>query len=100
MRNGKWVETTKPEYVEESITCDVCGVTYTDDDDFELQEFVHIVHECGYGSIFGDGNTITLDICQYCLKNKLEKSIVTVKPARLSDKMRDILERVKRVKLK
>lgn len=25
----------------------------------------------GYGSVFGDGDTLVLDMCQHCLKQKL-----------------------------
>jgi antitoxin CcdA len=62
----------------ESITCDVCGKEFFqpdymeyNDDLIEIQEMTNIELSCGYGSIFGDGNTITLDICQHCLKEKL-----------------------------
>ena len=52
-----------------SITCDVCKEEYKET--FDLQEFVHLDFDCGYGSIFNDGNTIECDICQHCLKEKL-----------------------------
>lgn len=62
-----------------SITCDVCGKTYIDrmenSDILEIQEFIHIKEYCGYGSIFGDGDIIELDICQHCLKEKLGQYI-------------------------
>jgi len=62
-----------------SITCDVCDKSYTynteSDNIFETQEFIHISNVVGYGSIFGDGNRIELDICQHCLKEKLGQYI-------------------------
>jgi hypothetical protein len=52
--------------------CDVCGKEFNFEDDiFETQEMVHINFTGGYGSIFGDGDTMRLDICQHCLKEKL-----------------------------
>jgi len=65
------------EEVEEtvSVTCDICNKTYQFDkqsnDIFEIQEFTHISFTGGYGSIFGDGDEIRLDICQHCLQEKL-----------------------------
>ena len=38
---------------------------------FEAEEFTHIKHQAGYGSVFEDGKTYTLDLCQYCLKELL-----------------------------
>lgn len=54
-----------------SVTCDVCKKTYTEANAMELQEFIHIQERCGYGSIFRDGDTIELDMCQHCLKDRL-----------------------------
>ncbi len=50
-----------------SITCDVCNKTFTDEDDpFEYQEIISIRKRCGYSSRFGDENEISLDICDAC----------------------------------
>ena len=57
----------------ESITCDICGETFTDI--MELNEFFQVDETCGYGSIFGDGNRIQLDVCQRCLKEKFGDKI-------------------------
>lgn len=54
-----------------SVTCDVCKKEYDREDYMEVQEFSHIKLHCGYGSIFGDGDVVRLDICQHCLKEKL-----------------------------
>jgi len=56
-------------------TCDVCRTRYSANYYVETQEFIHIKAMCGYGSVFGDGNTIQLDICQHCLKEKLGEYI-------------------------
>jgi len=53
-----------------SITCDKCGFDILGDD-FERYEYFHIHHSCGYGSIFGDGNEINIDLCQVCFKKMI-----------------------------
>ena len=55
-----------------SCTCDICKKEYIDDT-FEFQEMLHIHNTGGYGSIFGDGDDIDLDICQHCLNNIITK---------------------------
>jgi hypothetical protein len=68
---------TEEQEVAVSVTCDVCGKVYKteisgfDDDVFEVQEFTHIRLHGGYGSIFGDGDTVECDLCQNCLKDVL-----------------------------
>lgn len=54
-----------------ALKCDICGKTY--DDIFEIQEFLLIDFVGGYGSIFGDGDTVECEICQYCLKDIIGK---------------------------
>lgn len=57
-----------------TITCDVCKKEFDCEKDImEIQEFNWIEFTGGFESIFGDGSTFELDICQYCLKNKLGK---------------------------
>ena len=55
-----------------SCTCDVCKKDYIDDN-FEFQEMIHIHNTGGYGSIFGDGDKVDIDICQHCLKDIIDK---------------------------
>lgn len=57
--------------VEDGFTCSVCKVKYEQDDFMEIQESLHFTNCCGYGSVFGDMTTISLDICQYCIKKVL-----------------------------
>lgn len=70
MTNYKIIIAERKELV--SVTCDVCKKTYTEaNDSMELQAFIHILERCGYGSIFKDGDTIELDMCQHCFKDRL-----------------------------
>jgi len=62
----------KEEYIKreflDSIVCDICQTEYNyEQDELELQEFISINFTGGYGSIFGDGMNVKLDICQHCL---------------------------------
>lgn len=50
-------------------TCDICQKEMIDE--FEIQEMFHINHDCGYGSVFGDGAKVQYDICQKCMKEML-----------------------------
>lgn len=77
MKNWKIVKVELNESELESITCSICKVIY--DDCLELQEFLSFYNHCGYGSLFGDGNTINIDICQHCLKEKFGKYVELVK---------------------
>jgi hypothetical protein len=55
-----------------ALTCDCCGrEAVVGVDDYEMQAFVSLDFVGGYQSVFGDGNHVTLDICQCCLKDKL-----------------------------
>lgn len=73
----KKVPTLMVQKVLDSVTCDVCGRTfrYADasakDDLLEIEELVHIEHNCGYGSIIEDQYFYDLDICQHCVKERL-----------------------------
>lgn len=67
---------TYPQKIATAVTCDVCKKTWRYDKDdgddwIETQEFLHIAHHGGYGSVFGDGSCMVLDICQHCTKKIL-----------------------------
>lgn len=49
-----------------TLVCDGCGLKASADDDFEFHEFISIGHHCGYSSIHGDGNQLSVDLCQHC----------------------------------
>ena len=87
MKNYKEVNVIKNFVV--STTCDVCKKTYSrelvEPDIWEWQEMVSIRFTGGYGSIFGDGNTFELDICQHCLKEKLGEYFRTMGPIWVSE---------------
>ncbi|WP_151102999.1 hypothetical protein [Salmonella enterica] len=51
-------------------TCDRCR-RRAEKDDLEFQEFLTIDHRAGYGSVFGDGGRLRLDLCQHCVKEIL-----------------------------
>lgn len=64
-----YVKEMREENVLKSITCDICKKEF--DDIMDIQEFAHINLMGGYGSVFGDGCTIEIDMCQKCLQEKL-----------------------------
>lgn len=47
------------------LICDGCG-SQANTEDTEFHEFISVKHSCGYGSIHGDDNEITIDLCQHC----------------------------------
>jgi hypothetical protein len=49
-----------------TLVCDGCGLQASTDSDYEFQEFISVSHQCGYGSIHGDGKQIDIDLCQQC----------------------------------
>jgi hypothetical protein len=55
-----------------SIVCDKCHKEYSEDDIFELQEFLSINFTGGYGSVFGDMTHVECDICQHCLLEMIQ----------------------------
>jgi hypothetical protein len=71
MRN--YLKKRKTIDVLESITCDVCKETFTDD--LDVQEMIMIDNIAGYGSVFGDGNMVQLDMCQDCFRRLCGKYI-------------------------
>ena len=63
--------------VPDGFTCSVCKTKYEQDNWFEAQEAFHVTHSCGYGSVFGDMNTISIDMCQHCVSKLLGAYIET-----------------------
>jgi len=49
------------------VTCSKCSKVITPDNIIEWQEWQSINFTGGYGSKFGDGQTIRIDLCQDCL---------------------------------
>jgi hypothetical protein len=50
-----------------SVTCDKCHKIITSSNFVDWQEWQCISFTGGYGSLFGDGVTVRVDLCQDCL---------------------------------
>ena len=61
----------------ESITCDVCKKVIRNKDFVEFDEIVSIEFIGGYGSVFGDGEQVSIDMCQDCFKKILGEFVTT-----------------------
>ena len=67
----------------DKIVCDFCKKEYFTSslalrDVIEVQEFVSIHTTGGYGSIFGDGDPIDVDMCQSCFKKiVIDQKVIT-----------------------
>jgi hypothetical protein len=59
-----------------TITCDKCASVFEVGTP-EFNECVSIQKYCGYGSIFGDGSTVSADFCQTCFQ-ELVGNFITV----------------------
>jgi hypothetical protein len=53
------------------IICNVCNKTILPSDFIEWQEAQSISFRGGFGSVFGDGSIVSIDICQNCFNEKL-----------------------------
>lgn len=54
------------------LRCSVCDKDVTHDP-LEFQETIQISHMGGFGSVFGDGLEVNVDLCQHCFKKLLGK---------------------------
>lgn len=63
-----------------ACTCDRCKRRLTPDDG-EWQERLSFDHACGFDSVFGDGNTVSLDLCQRCVRELLGQWLRITSPA-------------------
>jgi len=77
MREYKQEIVQKQESKLVKITCDICKKEMPLDDFMEIQEMVCIEFVGGYGSVFGDGDRVILDMCQQCFKEKLGEYVHT-----------------------
>jgi len=59
------------------LTCSVCGRNLLNDE-IERQESVSFNNYCGYGSVFGDGAEVSIDLCQHCFKELLGKHCMII----------------------
>lgn len=53
-----------------ALSCDKCGRELLEDK-MEYQEAMFYESDCGYSSVFGDEATISIDLCQHCVKEIL-----------------------------
>lgn len=51
--------------------CDRCNISATSTDFVEWQEFISLDFCGGYGSVFGDGTRVSIDLCQKCFHEVL-----------------------------
>ncbi|EJD6049399.1 hypothetical protein KKI84_004161 [Providencia rettgeri] len=59
--------------------CDKCHF-FAEKDNPEFNEFLSIDRRAGFGSIFGDGNCLKLDLCQHCMKALLNQWLSVSEP--------------------
>ena len=53
----------------ESIKCDCCGETFDRKEKcVDFDQVLHISDTGGYASLFGDGNTWEVDLCESCVQ--------------------------------
>lgn len=64
----------KPQAYVKRLVCDRCG-REAEHEDLEFAEFLSFASKGGYGSVFGDGNEIEIDLCQHCMKEILGRWI-------------------------
>ncbi|ENZ77882.1 MULTISPECIES: hypothetical protein [Ralstonia] len=62
-------------------TCNRCQRHLSADEPGEWQERLSFDHSCGFDSVFGDGNTISLDLCQHCVQEVLGEWLRITKSA-------------------
>ncbi|MDC8785988.1 hypothetical protein [Roseateles koreensis] len=85
------INDVRPESFVKQFRCDRCDLL-AELGEAEFQEFVSIDLKAGYGSIFGDGNDVQIDLCQHCLKTSLgpwlRVSNTATRQALLEDRLR------------
>jgi len=62
-----------------ACTCDRCQRRMTPDD-YEWHEKLSVSFQGGYGSIFGDGYKVEVDLCQQCVKETLGAWLKITRP--------------------
>lgn len=86
------IKDVKPEPYTKQLRCDRCGLL-SEVDDVEFPEFVTVDMQAGYGSIFGDGNDVQIDLCQHCVKTVLGGWL---RVTNSDDRVRQLQERLDR----
>lgn len=72
----------QPRTVQElaACTCDRCKRRLTPGDR-EWHERLSFDHSCDFDSVFGDGNTVSLDLCQLCVREVLGQWLRVTPPS-------------------
>jgi hypothetical protein len=73
------------------LVCDGCGEQATPSD-YAFHEFISMNKRCGYGSIHGDGNQLSIDLCQQCFANMCGDSLTVTEPNNEKHEDNDLLE--------
>lgn len=86
------IKDVRPETIVKQISCDRCG-RLADASEAEFQEFISIELKAGYGSIFGDGCDVQVDLCQYCLNASIGRWLRISNADSRSRRLEDLLRR-------
>jgi hypothetical protein len=74
-----------------NLTCDGCGEQATPCD-YAFHEFISVNQRCGYGSIHGDGNQLSIDLCQQCFADMCGDSLTITQPGNERQEDNGVLE--------
>ncbi len=86
------IKALRPQPYVKQMRCDCCG-RIADEGEWEFLEFAAIEYTAGYGSILGYGNSIAIDLCQHCLKERLGQWLRITDPFDSSEDLQRALER-------
>ncbi len=86
------IKDVRPESYTKQLRCDRCGLL-SEIGDAEFAEFITVDMKAGYGSTFGDGNDVQIDLCQHCVKTVLGEWLKITHP---DDRIRDLQDRLNR----
>ena len=86
------IKDVRPEPYTKQLRCDRCGLL-SDAGDVEFPEFASIDMRAGYGSIFGDGNDVQIDLCQHCVKAVLGGWLRVISPDDRASEVQELLDR-------
>ena len=85
------IKDVRPDSFTKQIRCDRCGRLF-EHNDVEFHEAASIDLKAGYGSVFGDGNDVQIDLCQHCLKLTLGRWIRVVEPGQNMRSLKHFLD--------
>ena len=85
------IKDVRPESYTKQIRCDRCEQLF-EHGDAEFHEAVSIDLKAGYGSVFGDGNVVQIDLCQQCLKLTLGRWLRIVEPGQHKGSLKHLLD--------